>query len=562
MDHVTGPSSVDELYRHLTAITREVRLSGTPEEARAFDYIEEQLTGWGYEVKRYQCDAYTGYPLTASLSMIAPHHQRFDANGYSLSPVTALPGLEGDLIYAGAGSEADLGIYDIPGKILLTDGMATPEKVLNAARAGAIGHIHSSGERIYEMCISPIWGTPTPETAGLLPAIPSIGITNVVAQTLRAALESGPVRVNLSTQPYLGWSTLPILTADLPGEEEDTYVLFSGHVDSWHLGVMDNGTANATQLEVARLLSEQRSTLKRGIRIAFWSGHSHARYAGSTWYADTFHDDIATRCVCHVNIDSVGAKGAVLLDQAPSMAETFSFLKDILAHSAGTKLTYQRISRSSDQSFWGHGVPTVLAALSYQDTGAETAGGADRPLFGMGNLGWWWHTPEDTLDKIDLEFLKRDCNIYYATLHSLLTSRRIPFDPAAGLLEMAHALDAYGHESDGKLPVSDLSEKARALANRAGRERLSNLDDAATNDLISDLLRVIIPVNFTEHGPYGHDLALGTEPLPGLKSTRTLATLDPESTEYRLLRTKLVRERNRISGALRHIDRILLGAGL
>ena len=45
--------------------------------------------------------------------------------------------------------------------------------------------------------------------------------------------------------------------------------------------------------------------------MAFWSGHSHGRYASSAWYADTFWHDLHERCVCHVNIDSVGAKGAV-----------------------------------------------------------------------------------------------------------------------------------------------------------------------------------------------------------------------------------------------------------
>ena len=87
--------------------------------------------------------------------------------------------------------------------------------------------------------------------------------------------------------------------------------MFNGHVDSWHYGAMDNGTANATQLEVARLLAEHRDELYRGVRMAFWSGHSHGRYASSAWYADAFWHDLHERCACNVNIDSVGGKGAV-----------------------------------------------------------------------------------------------------------------------------------------------------------------------------------------------------------------------------------------------------------
>ena len=82
------------------------------------------------------------------------------------------------------------------------------------------------------------------------------------------------------------WRPIPELVADLDVDGRD-YVMFSGHVDSWHYGAMDNASANATMIETARMLADNRESLRRGVRFAFWSGHSHARYAGSTWFADT-----------------------------------------------------------------------------------------------------------------------------------------------------------------------------------------------------------------------------------------------------------------------------------
>jgi hypothetical protein len=555
MTATTGPASIEELQRHLEAITSEVRLSGTPEEAQAFDYIEGQLKSWGFAVNRYELDALTGYPIKASLTMISPERVVFSTNGYSLSPVTPDSGVEAEIVDAGDGSPADFATIDAAGKIVLTNGLATPGKGLAAARAGAVGHIHVNGDRIYEMCISPVWGTPTPETADLLPTVPAVAVTSETGEKIREALKGGPVTMNLMTKPYRGWSKLPVLTADLPGAVDDSYVLFSGHVDSWHYGVMDNGTANATQLEVARLISERKGELKRGLRLAFWSGHSHARYAGSTWYADTFFDDLATRCICHVNIDSTGAKGAVMLGGAASMAETYGFAKRILGE-AGHELRYNRMSRSSDQSFWGHGIPSVLAALSEQMPDDSPTSKAHATLFGGGGLGWWWHTPEDTLDKIDPEFFKRDADIYFDTIRALLSEERLPFEPAAGLREIATALAGY---QSAALDLSDLVATANALADRADT---SGLPVVQANQLIADLHRVIIPVNFTATGPYDHDLALGTQPVPGLGEVKQLAELSPESTEYRFLRTKLVRERNRVSGALRDVARLLDSAGL
>ena len=89
------------------------------------------------------------------------------------------------------------------------------------------------------------------------------------------------------------------------------------------------------------------------------------------------------------------------------MAETFGFASRILGK-AGVELKYHRMSRSSDQSFWGHGIPSVLAALSEQQADDSPTSKAHAHLFGGGGLGWWWHTPEDTLDKIDPAFFKRD----------------------------------------------------------------------------------------------------------------------------------------------------------
>ena len=86
---------------------------------------------------------------------------------------------------------------------------------------------------------------------------------------LRLLLERGPLRVRMSTRVRTGWMPIPHLVGELAGRGEDRFLLLSGHVDAWHYGAMDNGTANATMLEVARLLAARRDALRRGIRFAF-----------------------------------------------------------------------------------------------------------------------------------------------------------------------------------------------------------------------------------------------------------------------------------------------------
>ena len=543
-----------ELDRHLRAIARVVRLSGTPAEAEAFDYAEGQLRGFGYRVSRYESDALIGYPRHDSLDVLEPEPAGVVANGYSLSPGTGEEGVVGELVAVGAGRERDYAGIEARGKIVLSDGLATPEKALVAGRAGAIGQIHVNDEHIHEMCISPIWGTPTPETGDLLPRVPAVGVTLSDGERLKGMLGRGAVRVRLVTRPFRAWVKIPTLTADLPGTGGDDFVLFSGHVDSWHYGAMDNGSANATQLEVARLLAERRGDLRRGVRLAFWSGHSHGRYAGSTWYADAFWHELHERCVCHVNVDSVGAVGATVLDEASTMAETYGFARGVLAETVGAELDYKRISRSSDQSFWGHGVPTVFAALSEQARDDSATGAALADLLGSGGkgggLGWWWHTTEDTLDKIDRANFVRDAGVYAETLWRLCTLGRLPFDPAAAADEIADAVRGYQAAAGGALDLSGTEAAARDLA-AAIREGEGAIRDDAEDARVMALCRVLIPVNYTRSGPFGHDLALGTKPVPGLAEAGRLAGLEAGSDGFHFLRTRLVRERNRVEQALR-----------
>ena len=70
------------------------------------------------------------------------------------------------------------------------------------------------------------------------------------------------------------------------------------------------------------------------------------------------------------------------------------------------------MSRSSDQSFWGIGIPAMFGALSEQPPA---------PVKMRNALGWWWHTPHDTLDKIDEANLVRDTKVYVHTLWRLLS---------------------------------------------------------------------------------------------------------------------------------------------
>ena len=122
------------------------------------------------------------------------------------------------------------------------------------------------------MCISPVWGSPDDVSLARLPAAVVVTVPASAGERIRAA---STVRVFAEVDTR--WRPTPILIAEL-AEPDEPFVLFSGHHDAWHIGAMDNGGANATMLEVARLCALRREQWRRALRLAFWSGHSQGRY--------------------------------------------------------------------------------------------------------------------------------------------------------------------------------------------------------------------------------------------------------------------------------------------
>lgn len=559
--------SADRLMASATTIAQWVRLSGTPKEAESFDWIEGQLKEYGLTVTRYKFPALVSWPLEASLTITSVDGETYDVpcGAHAFSVPTLSEGLEGELLYAEKGTEEELREAGAAGRIVLVDGIVAQNRNLVAEQAGVAASIWIAGSQLHERLLLPTWGMPTPETAHLIPRTPSVSVKGVDGDRIKASMEKGPVRVKLHTKVFKGWKEIPVLIGDLrpsvESPEGDTFVMFSGHVDSWYYGAMDNGTANATQLEVARLLALRSSSLRRGLRVAFWSGHSHGRYAGSAAYADHAWQDLHDHCVAHVNVDSTGAKGATVLSEANSMEELRPFASDVIEEMAGQKLGRHRYGRSGDQSFWGHGIPAMLMCLSEQ-----SPEGADPVLLALhhqigggqsasGGLGWWWHTPADTIDKIDPEFLRRDTSIYAVMVYRLCTGAVLPLDYGSVVAELRSELDGIRtrcNDSFDFSPVSEALEKLGALVDKL-QVRMAEVRKGGTEEAVQEinrclmrLGRVLIPVNYTRTGPFDQDLAIPTKPLPGLQSAANLPTMPPDSDGYQFLRTRLTRERNRV----------------
>jgi hypothetical protein len=312
-------------------------------------------------------------------------------------------------------------------------------------------------------------------------------------------------------------------------------------------------------LEVGRLLASRRSALRRGLRLAFWSGHSHGRYAGSTWYADEAWHELHRRCAVHLNVDSTGARGATDYSVLHATEEAGAFVEAVVANVTGQAGRARRFSRAGDQSFWGIGVPSALMSLSgipRQDT--DLSRWMER-LFGTAGFPWWWHTREDTVDKIDPAVLTLDTRVYVAAALRLTNAPILPLDPGRVARSLQATLEELQQHAGSRWDLGPALAAARRLgeATDAFARAVDRVADPApaarleaVNRALVRLSRVLVPLAYTTGDRFGHDLALPVPPLAGLQAARQLPDLDPGSDAFKFTTIALVRERNRVVHAL------------
>ena len=70
-------------------------------------------------------------------------------------------------------------------------------------------------------------------------------------------------------------------------------------------------------------------------------------------------------------------------------------------------------------------------------------------LFGTAGFPWWWHTREDTIDKIDADVLALDTRVYVAAALRLVGAPVLPLDYgrfARAILATVEELGAAGRD--------------------------------------------------------------------------------------------------------------------
>ena len=556
----------EQLLARFATLTRE---SGTPDEHEAGEYIAGRLRAIGVPVAVHRPELFLSIPERAELHV---NGEAIHCRPPAFARPTGAAAVSGDICYVpskyagGTGdlfdtplaASAELAADPVGGRIVVTEGYSMPGTVRAFERRGAVAQIFiHPGQDIHEGICTPIWGAPTDESIGRKPGTPVVCVNRPDGDRLIALASGGGGRAEVRTWLREGWAPCLVVVAEIRGSEDpDEFLLVHGHYDSWYVGIGDNATGDAALLELARVLHGLRGRLKRSVRIAWWPGHSTGRYAGSTWYADQFADEIDEHCIAHLNIDSPGCRDASAYEEVMWMAEASGVCTGAIADALGERAKGMRPLRAGDYSFNQIG-PTAFYMLLSNIPIAERQ---RRGYYAVGGNGGspTWHTPNDLPPVADLGVLRRDLAVYLTTIVRVVNAPLYPFDYQAAVDEIASAVEGYQTQLNGEVDLTpilgDLDRIKAALARwRADAEACATWTDAparrAANASLRRLARVLVPLNYARGERFDHDPAVKFAAVPRLEAAPRLAAAPADQRPF--IRTGLVRERNKIRAMLR-----------
>jgi hypothetical protein len=235
----------------------------------------------------------------------------------------------------------------------------------------------------------------------------------------------------------------------------------------------------------------------------------------------------------------------------------------------GQKLSGHGFSRAGDQSFWGIGIPSVFMSVSEisAELGRKDSSLRTIDIFGPSpsGFGWWWHTPYDTVDKIDPDNLRRDAGVYALVTLALCTDLVLPLNYKRTVQELREILAEKQKIAEGTMdlrPLIEQTDRLTAALAKLNRKvmRLKKRQQAETaNDGLMRLGRILIPMMYTRSGRFKHDAAVPIPYVPCLEGMGMLAKLDKNSDDFKFLRHGLKRDLNQIVDALNRALEVIEG---
>jgi hypothetical protein len=472
--NVNSQITIKELQEHIKFLTSDSlkgRLTGSPGDSIAAEYIKAKLLSYG--LTPLKGDGFQRFKVTKRVLPGKANSLSINGINYTLEKdfmplaFSANAGLESEVAFAGYGFKSDslkwndYAGLDVKGKwVVILRGDPEPDntksifipfsadrdKALLAKDMGASGVLMVSGP-IFDSqdTFDPL------STEGYSVDIPVLRITKAVADVIfsksKNSVSALEKKLNDTRKPYSFATSVRVngkaeivrelentrnVVMLLPGEDnslKDEYIILGAHFDHLgmggsgsgsraldtigiHHGADDNASGVAMMLELAGKFSETKGSHKRSIICLAFTGEEEG-LLGSKHYADDPGIDL-TKVNAMINLDMVGRLNETNNLQISGVG-TASALKDLIYSNSDTseiKLTLsdEGYGPSDHSSFYGKNIPVL-----FYFTGAHID----------------YHTPLDTYDKINYAGMVKISGLIFNVAEELASSAtRLQFKEA------------------------------------------------------------------------------------------------------------------------------------
>ena len=569
-DHLLAELSGERAWKITETMANQFpsRLAGSDACWQAAGFVDEQLRSFGVKSELMKYPGLVSFPEKATLEILSPEYRAIPANVLGHSVSTGTKPVEGELADAGRGTWESCEEKGIAGKIAMTDLSYFPPRqekqrifAIQGAQAGIFLNWGYDDSKILPFgSVKPCWGNPTRVTMRTeMAAIPCLGISRADGLALRKMCAQGRVKLRLTAVCPNEWRPLRQAIGRVQGAGGSReFAILGGHMDSWFgQAASDNASGNAIFLEIARVFQKHAAELKRNLTVGFWVGHETGTMIGSSHFVDTYWDDLRENGVAYVQVDQPALKGTTDWEtRSDYELHDYHAAVERRVLGSGWHLGWRRFVKTGDASFFGVGVPAIAGRSGFTKAAVEA--------MGDGDLGWWHHSIENTMDILDKELLGVHLKVYSGYLWGLLTAPILPARFTPTVKKMVDRLNELAPQGE---PVKLAGVVQIAKEALAAAERLDTAVDAwrqkgdvpaeieeAVNGTLKGLSRILVPIGGTVAGTYGQDpygLSAQSTLLPGLYDLARMNSLPAQAEEREMLFRELIRQRNRLADSMR-----------
>jgi aminopeptidase YwaD len=398
-DKVLPPTDPKDLTITLEALAAfGEKQPGSEAGQQAANYIAERFRALGLSDVHYETFSVPRWRLTSKAFTLTidgvdstPGFDVFEASNSGIA--------DGELVDVASATEGDLAGIDLTGKIALVKRETSfhrSAQLRNVAAKGAAAMLYLSvaPENLRQVgSVRFGWNATEP--------IPAITIGADDGATIKAALAaSKPVRARIDVQATVAPADGINVVAKIVGERPEIIVL-GAHYDTWFTGSSDNGSGVAELLAVAARRMQHKKPRYTLLFVAY-DGEETGLYGGYDFYRK--HKIVAKEPLLAVlNFESPSAlnpdlagvahSNQVKLDEALQLAH----LRQIYGLYAGLEIVAQLfggIIPTDIQGMYRGGTPTVSTAVTNP----------------------YYHTVNDTPDKVDLQLLVESTDAFDASI--------------------------------------------------------------------------------------------------------------------------------------------------